>query len=364
MKILVVSPGPCSRVVLALPVYAALAAAHPDSEIHALVDEATVPLVESDPHLQAIQALDGGGDIELRRRLADERYDAAVLLEYRRSLASLLARAGIRRRIGPLEHWSGLLHLNRWVRGRNRASHEHLGDALLRRARAVGGRAPVKSPSAEAVLPRIHLSTGQLEIGREFRRRAAAGAGAERTVFIQPGDGYDRLHWSSQDFLRLANTLGVRPGVRVFVVGGRRERETVGEMAGSLHSGVRVLQESHDLRELLGVLATADLFVGGPDGLLPAVAALGRPTLALWPPLPGRTFATDGPRDGNARALAPDVLCPARRICFFGNCRRWNCMEELAGDTVARAAVEILAAGPGREYAPVADDDSTKEIAP
>ncbi len=96
---------------------------------------------------------------------------------------------------------------------------------------------------------------------------------------------------------------------------------------------------------LLAVLAAADLFIGPSTGPLHLAAALGVPTLGLYPPV--RTMHPDrwGPRsfvNPAPRNLMPELDCPARRLCRLERCEHYNCLNELRVEAVLTAAREIL----------------------
>jgi hypothetical protein len=106
MKVLVTRTDRLGDLVLSLPVFAAIKRARPDWEVHALVAQGLVPLVEHDPHIHSVWVWSTEEDPARRRRLRDELagqgFAAAVMLQYRQELAVLLRSAGIKRRYGPL----------------------------------------------------------------------------------------------------------------------------------------------------------------------------------------------------------------------------------------------------------------------
>jgi heptosyltransferase-3 len=335
VKVLVARTDRLGDVVLSLPAFAGLKAARPDWRVHALVAPGCVPLVENDPHVDALWTWSAAGADALAERLAAERFDAAVLLHYQRFLAALLRRIGVPRRIGPLSKWSSWFLLNRGVWQRRSRGGRHESEYNLALVRKLAGPGVVDGE------PHLHLSAGQREIAAEFRRREAPGG--ETVVLVHPGMGGSALNWPPERFAALANGLAAGPGRRVFVTGSEADAAPVEAAAAHLAPAVRVIAGRYPLREFLGVVAAGDLMVAPSTGPLHVAAALGLAVVGLYPPLPTQSPVRWGPRGPRARALAPEVPCPARLVCFGERCRHWNCMDGLDVRSVLTAAETALA---------------------
>jgi heptosyltransferase-3 len=353
VKILIARIDKLGDVVLSLPVFAYLKARRPDWEVHALVVPGCVPLVENDPHVDAIWTWADAEIGKLEQQLAAERFDAAVLLYYHRPLAALLRRLRVPQRIGPLSKWSSWFLLNRgkWQRRSRGDRHESEHNLDLAR-RLVGG-------PATTALPRLYLSAGQLEIARHFRQREAPDG--EEIYFLHPGMGGSALNWAPPRFALVANTLAARPGRRVLLTGGDEDARLIDEVEALLTPQVKVIAGRYPLREFLGVLAAGDLMIAPSTGPLHMAAALGLAVVGLYPPLPTQRPARWGPRGQDAVALTPDVTCPARLVCFGDRCRHWNCMDGIATEAVL-AAAEATLAQRACSAAPAPAADRAKEL--
>ena len=338
MKVLLARTDRLGDVVLSLPAVDLLAAARPDWEIHLMVSPAAVPLVERHPRIARIwtwsEDLDATERQALGAALRRAGFAAAVLLQYRRELALLLRGAGIGRRYGPWSRLTSWFLLNRgtWQARSRRAGHESdLGAALVAALAGV--------PAGAAPLPRLHPHPDAVAAGRAFRSERAPQA--KTLAFVHPGSGGSALDWSPAQFAALASRLAARPGWRVFVTGAGRDAAAVAAMRPGLDERVDVLLDAFELRELLGILAAGDVFVGPSTGPLHMASALDLATVGLYPPV--RTMAPGrwGPRGRWVRALVPDVACPARRTCRGQRCRHWNCLDGITIDAVAAAAAAL-----------------------
>lgn len=342
MKVLIVRTDRLGDLVLSLPVFAAGRAASPDWEFHALVAPGGAPLVENDPNVTAVWTWSPAGgaaaDAGLVERLRAERFDAAVMLHFRASLARLLVRAGIRRRFGPWSKPASWFLLNRgaWQR-RSRGGRHEMEFNLDLLARLPG---LAEAPAADPVL---HLAGAQREIGREFRRRQAPDA---RTVaFIHPGSGGSALDWEPARFAALAGALAALPGWRVFVTGHGADGPAVLAMGqAGLDPRVGILLDRYALREFLGVLSAGDVFVGPSTGPLHLAGALGLGVVGLYPPVPAMSPARWGPRCRHARVLVPGVECPGRHACRLERCPLHNCLDGVTVPTVLEAVREVAIA--------------------
>ncbi len=357
MKVLVTRTDRLGDLVLSLPVWQLLKQARPDWELHAMVAPATVPVVANDPHIERVWTWHDGMTAAavqaLEAELAAENFAASVMLQYRGQLAAVLRRAGVRWRYGPLSKWSSWLRLNRGQRQNRSAGDRHEMDFNLDLARRLLAdhhcAVPVDGPCG----PQIHLDTGQQRGTRNFRTEFGVGGAA--VVLIHPGSGGSALDWEPERFAAVANRLAGDPGQRVFVTGGEPDTAVVQQVAANLDPAVTVLLGRYDLGGFLAVLAAGDLFIGPSTGPLHLAAALGVPTLGLFPPVRtmhpdrwgARSFAVTGGRD-----LVPDVSCPARRHCRLERCAEYSCMDRIPVDATLAAARGILqetgAGQPGR----------------
>jgi len=350
VKVLVTRTDRLGDLVLSLPVFAVLKKACPDWEIHAMVAPAAVPLVENDPHLARVwtwrDGLTAAEARDLRSELRGVDFDAAVMLQYRRQLAVLLRTAGIGRRYGPWSKWTSWFQLNRGVRQNRSAGGRHEMDFNLQLGHRLLADEQKPATSAPIAGARLHLSSSQQQAAGKFRAGHIDGGG--QIVFIHPGSGGSALDWEPERFAAVANALAADPRRKVFITGAGADGAVVAAVATRLQSAVEVLLDRYQLREFLSVLAAGNLMIGPSTGPLHLAAALGVPTLGLFPPL--RTMHPDrwGPRgfdQGAARDLVPDLDCPARRQCRQERCQYYNCMDDIRVETVVAAARDILEQG-------------------
>jgi heptosyltransferase-3 len=346
LKVLIVRTDRLGDLVLSLPVFEDIKSARPDWEVQAMVAPGSVPLVENDPHIEAVWTWTGDESdqelTDLESRLRRENFDAVVILQYQLKLARLMKKVGISRRYGPLSKGSSWLLLNRgsW-QSRSRGRRHEMEHNLALARRLTGGWLNQFRPSGrDFPEPRLHLTEGQQGIGEDFRRTEAEGA--ETVVFVHPGSGGSALDWEPARFAGVANALARKKGWRVFVTGSSADSATVAAVAAHLDREIGILLDRFSLREFMGVLSVGDLFIGPSTGPLHIAAAVGCATVGLFPPVVTMSPDRWGPRGPLSSALVPEVICPARRVCLAEKCILYNCMTRIFDEQVVEAALEVV----------------------
>lgn len=366
MKVLVARTDRLGDLVLSLPVFEDIKIRRPDWQVHAMVAPGSVPLVENDPNIDAVWTWTGSETAQeledLAGRLRREKFDAVVILQYRKDLAQVMKKAGIGLRYGPLSKGSSWFLLNRgsWQSRSRGRRHEMEHNLLLARRLTGGWISQFRQQNRLFSEPRLHLTSGQQELGRNFRLKEAPEAGT--VVFVHPGSGGSALDWEPTRFAGVANALASRPGWQVFITGSGADSEVVASVAQHLDKGIGLLLDRFSLREFMGVLAAGDLFVGPSTGPLHMAAAVGCATVGLFPPVVTMSPDRWGPRGPLSRSLVPEVVCPARRICLEKKCTLYNCMTRIFDDEVIEAALEAVASrngiAAGVEQAPESSPES------
>ena len=334
MKLVVARTDKLGDVVLSLPVFEYIKRQRPEWQVHAMVASGSVPLVENDPHVDAVWTYTDTDLSKLETLLVAERFDAAILLYYHKPLARTLRRVKVPRRIGPLSKWSSWFLLNRGVwQNRSRVKH-HERDYNIMLAQKLTGKGGTFAD------PLIYITDGQHEIGSQFLKREQVMA--ENVVFVHPGSGGSALNWTPERYAGVANRMAKQPDCRVFVTGGPQDMEMVQAVANQLRPEVRVVANHFPLRDFLGVLSTGDLLIGPSTGPLHMAAALQLAVVGLFPPLATQSVQRWGPLGRWSRSLTPGATCPARMVCFGERCRHWNCMSGIGEDEVVGIATSVL----------------------
>ena len=187
----------------------------------------------------------------------------------------------------------------------------HVGDDLLRLVEAVA----IASDQSHD-LPR--------RPGTALRAGAAPTIG-RKVVCIHPGVGSEIRQWPTRHFAALIDLLAAGHDIDVVLIGGDDEIAIAEEVRAQAHRRdvVRSLVGEVRLRDMPGVLASADLFVGNDSGPKHLAAGLGVPTVGIHS---GTVDAREwGPVGANAVAIRKNMICSP---CYFSDAR--DCPRELA----------------------------------
>ena len=339
---------------LTTPVIRAIRRARPSARLSYLVEPQAAPVVMANPHLDDVIVT------PLLRGPARLREDAAVALRLRRARydavidfhggprSSLFAFAsGARRRIGYTIAGRSWMYTTRVPRPRGyrpRHSVENQWDL------------------AEALLPELGRPTRETDPvemredpaagGRVGRRLDALGIGpGHELVVVHVGAGNEFRRWPEPAFAEVVASLASeRPNRRIILTTGPAQASRADEVRrlalarGASPDAVAAVCDL-GLDELRGLVARAQLFLGGDSGPAHVAATTATPMVVLFGPTTPEVW---GPwrSPGAATALVDAGSLPCRpcdqRVCEPGDFR---CLRGIDAATVAAAARRVMAPG-------------------
>lgn len=287
-SILVLRNNDIGDLLVITPLFEALRRRYPAATITAAVGRWNVGVLRSNPHVSEVLAVDAPwfnkfvprqapwralsfiASSEAARQLARRRFDIGIDVLGSAWGSLLLLRAGVPYRLGVRGYAGGHSAAQAWV---DFNPWEHVGRAALRFAELLGA---MDLPVAR---PQIFLQEMERAAGQESWR-GAPGEGRGYRIVIGPGGGLAAKCWPLAEWEELIRRLAGRPGLRIVVAGGPRERE-MGERLAALAPGARNLAGHLSLRETFALVAAADLVICNSSMLMHAAAAFSRPTLVL-----------------------------------------------------------------------------------
>ncbi len=346
MKVLIARADRLGDLVLALPVVDMLRTMRADWHLQMLVAPGLEAVVAGHPAVEKVHTwADNWQQARVRQLRADlraEGFDAVLMLQYRRELALLLRAANAGRIFGPYSKPTSWFLLHGGKRQGRSGSGKHEGDLNLELAGAFAGLSDRERRTTGAGFqrPEVHLTPEQENWAATWRAEEAPGAG--RVVFIHPGSGGSALDWGPDRYADVAGKLAALPSTRVFVTGSAADARMVKSVSAQLDPRVGVLLERFTLSQFMGVLAQGDVLVAPSTGPLHLAAAVGTPTVGLFPPAPVMSSARWGQRGPQAIRLAPPVACPEKRRCVREKCEHYNCLAGISADDVVQNVVQIL----------------------
>jgi len=289
-------------VLLASPVFAALARAVPHAELDALVYRETAPMLANHPAIAAIHTIDrdwkrqglarqAGAEWSLLQTLRRRRYDLLVhLTEHPRGLtlaALLRPRYAVTRERTGDDDGGGPGRASLW---RRRFTHfykvprtpRHTVETNLDALRRIGIYPDVADR-------KLVLVPGDAADTAVAARLAQHGGATAPFVQVHPGSRWMFKAWPAPRMSALVDHVASR-GFAVVVTGApdARERtlaaETIGGCTAATRARIVDLTGALTLSELAAVTARARLFVGVDSAPMHIAAAMGTPALALFGP--------------------------------------------------------------------------------
>lgn len=332
-RIALIKPSALGDIVHSLPVLSALRCRYPEAHITWVVNRSYEPLLLGHPDLDATLAFDRG--VARAGRLRGARSFMSFLWEMRRQQFDLVI------------DLQGLLRtgLMTWASGAPR----RMGLHTAREGARLFYTDVVADTLDMHAVDRYWLVAEALGVGDLPKRFTLPVDDASRAWASQQLDGWPRpwimmnlgtrwetKRWPAGHFAELARRAARRFGGSIILVGGPEETSLAKEVLAVSPEQTLDLIGKTDLRQLVAMLACADVMVSNDSGPLHIAAALGRPVVAPYTcTSPLRT----GPYGAMRGAVATKVWCAAS---YLRRCDRMDCMRELTPDRLWPALELVL----------------------
>jgi ADP-heptose:LPS heptosyltransferase len=302
--------------------------------VHALTLPGHLETLERVPDLDGVLADAGQSEAELCETLKAQAYDAAIVTWATQRTARVPQLAGIPVRVGQTRRLYSWRFTHRVpVRSERGDVTTHWSQILLDYARAIGCDVSDAAPSfvttqgderaADALLHELGITA--------------------RFVVMHPANAIAtrRGRWPLGGWIRLGRALGQEFDVPVLVSGSHAEAslaETIADGGGAESIAGRL-----PIGGFAALARRAQLFVGITTGTMHVAAAVGAPTVGVFPfqsDTPDR-WAPLGPHTSIVRATYP-----CRRGERKETCPDYACVEHLDVDRILAAARSLLTAAP------------------
>ena len=330
MNVLIVRSDGMGDVILSIPVASQLRQLVPGVTVGFLTSPAVAPILDRHPDVDYVRTVRWTDSLSVLRAAFSGGVDAAVFLKPFRYLmwAAFVERVPIRVATGF--RWYSLL-ANRHIYDHRSEFLKHESEYNVEMLRGLG-----LNPSG--VNPPV------LIVNEEERKEGDhqwSGLAGPRIV-VHPR-GRSARRWKPVHFLDLAVELA-RRGYGVALTGSdgegiEFERDTLSNK--TLPAGIRNLMGKLSVRELIGVIANAQVVVSGATGPAHLAAALGTPVVSLFDPRRNNLPTRWRPL-GNGLLLRPDV--PTCGKCIGDVCPYWDCLDRLAVEQVLMAVEHVAKA--------------------
>ena len=286
-----------------------------------LIQPGVLDLVENHQDLNGVildEKSDRGisGLFRLAVKLRKERFEAAILLHPTLRLAVAMFMAGIPLRIGTGYRFYSFL-LNKRIYEHRKYSKRHEAEYNLSLAAAIDAdvkpvkfNLPVSEKARETVFRLLHR-TGISE--------------KDRYVVIHPGSRGSALDWPPERFFQLGERISMSLKHPLIVTGSERENNELSVLVNQYATSIVSFMGRLSLKELIALLASADLVIANSTGPLHLAAATGTSVIGFFPPFRAASARRWGPYGQEDSVLVPPLAECVR--CQGPKCDHWNCMS-------------------------------------
>ncbi|HVA72817.1 MAG TPA: glycosyltransferase family 9 protein [Candidatus Limnocylindrales bacterium] len=281
-RFLILRMGALGDIIHTLPAVAALRETFPRAEIHWLADRKWLPILDGNPDVTSVMAIDRN---DWRSVMASVRQLRAAhcttALDFQSLYRSaILARlSGAPRRIGFDARYAREAGAAFFYTSTVMPQRAHKVEHNLELVESIGAR------PAEIRFPLQIAPDAQARVDQILTESTV-----KEFFVVSPGGGWGSKCWPAERYGALCRALTERYGWRAVISFGPGERglaETVQREAGS----PQPLVELFTLAQLMALLRRAKLLVAGDTGPLHLASALGTPVVGLYGP-------TDPARNG------------------------------------------------------------------
>ncbi|GAB4572084.1 MAG: glycosyltransferase family 9 protein [Anaerolineae bacterium] len=351
--IVLIRPDHLGDVLLTTPAIRALAAAHPESRLVALVGPWSASVISAYPEIDLTVTLPFPGFTRRTTRPGLAPYRMAIY--WARRLRALRATAAVVFR--PDHWWGGLLA---YLAGIPRRVGFDLPDvrpfltekyafrpahAVLHNAELVSGwTGPLAAEQLELSFPVNPAARERVE--GMLRERGLEPAMPR--VIIHPGAGTSIKQWPVENWVTVADTLAETWGAPIIFTGTDREIPQVRAITERMKAPALMLAGETGIDELAALYADARVVLGPDSGPLHLAAAVHTPTVSLFGPADPEEFGPWGD-PAKHRVLTSEIACrPCRIIDWPGATPDEHpCVRNIPPEAVISAALQAAATHPG-----------------
>ncbi len=333
MKIVVRTPNWIGDTLMALPAIESLRRNFPSDEIWIAAPAWVREIFAGEEWSGRLWPLDspkrGNDFFAAAAKLRAPSFDAGLLLTNSFGSAAVFALAGIPERWGYAREGRGFL-LTKKVRARRGDEPSHMVRYYLDLVEGLGW----KTHPAEI---RLTVTSSEAERGRALLTAAGLDPGRPLAI-LNPGAAFGPAkRWPADRFAALARILQDRHGLEIAVTGGVEDRLSAQVVQSAVSRPAADLTGRTTLRELLGVIRAAAVFVTNDTGPMHMANALRVPVVAVFGPTePAVTAPYHEPRT----ILKKDVVCWP---CLYRECPYdHRCMLSITAEETAEAAARFL----------------------
>lgn len=330
MKILVTRTDRMGDVILATPVLKKLRELHPQDEITFLVRREWQPILQYGSAIRLMTFDPKESRSDLVRRLKAEKFDRAYVLRDEMPVSLAIFQSGIPERFGPLSTLRSLFLFNR-------KKFQKRSQCLMHEAEYNLDLAGIHHFGNEQ-LPEAWVQTQSAAREKALQFLKSHGLAENKFVVIHPGSSGSARYVRTETLIDFAKKWKDSP---IIVSGGALETDVLNQFSRQVPSAKILRGDEIGLDGFAEILRLASGVVAHGTGPLHLAAAVGTPTLAIFPPLFVLSERRWGPLVAKRSVWIPDVACPEKYRCRGQRCGFYDCMDLFNTETAIMRLKEL-----------------------
>ena len=323
-------------VVLTLPVIKTLAKVFPGRPLYFMASSYAAPIVENYPGVTGVIVYDPADDNtkvarvrQITQQLRSLNIKTALMLFYDAEVLSMIKKAGIKERFGPLTKISGLFSYTKFQTQHRSKVQFHELEYNLNLLRMLGVQEEQLDPTLELTpSPSAHASA------LEKLRQLGFDPYSKPYMILHVTCGGSALNWRYSYYAELASRLSESTGLAILLTGSEKDAQVLSSVKQHIKGDAFNTAGVFSLKELVAVIAGAKLFVGPSTGPMHIASATSVPVAAIFSPIKVQSANRWGPYSKDSIVLSPTVDCPAKFKCIKEKCQHYNCMDTVSIDEV------------------------------
>ncbi|WP_319585153.1 glycosyltransferase family 9 protein [uncultured Pseudodesulfovibrio sp.] len=329
-KILVCQLRQIGDVLLSTPSIQLLKERFPEAEIHLLTEKKCLSVVENNPHIAHVWAIDKKKlknpfqALLWYRKVGRTGYD--LIVDFQRLPRCRYVIMFSKAKVKLTQHTS-------WY---NRIFYTHFSDVIYGYAAML--KASILRPLGvnwDGELPKLYLTDEERSWAEEFLRTEGMEQG--RFVTIDPSHRRITRKWPERHFAGLIKLMREKhPELKFFILYGPGEIEVARKVAELAGEGVIVSEHMLTLREMAAVQEKAALHVGNCSAPRHFAVAVDTPSLAIH----GATGFGWCPKSERHSSVDKGLPC---RSCNKNSCDTLECLETFLPEECLDEALRLLA---------------------
>jgi len=343
--ILVARTDKIGDLVLSLTVIKTIKKAFPKEPIYLLVSSYASPIVDDLNGIAEVIKYENGPDslVDVNRnkilvqKIAELNCRAALVLFHDPNVLSIIKKAGIKERFGPLTRISGVFYYTKWLSQHRSKVEMHELEYNMELLKLLDVKENLMDYELELPISSECVAKGLDKLANLGFKDAKKGY-----IVLHPGMGGSALNWKYAYYSELASRLYQQTKFPIVITGSASEQHITRAISNHV-AGICWDTAGHlGLKELMGVISKACLFVGPSTGPLHIASATGVPTVGIYSPVKVQSARRWGPYTKNAAVTFPTVDCPGAFDCIGKRCKYYFCMDQITVEEIFEKAKSVM----------------------